>query len=77
MFSINPITWINSAISYIAYLLRIAMFNIYNISFFILIILCMYYVIQAMCGSNKGKIGAISTAMIFAIIEMLKVIILG
>lgn len=74
---LNPINWIDTAISYLGSLLKIAMINVYNVSFFILIVLCMYYIVQAMCGSNKGKIGIVSTAMIYAMIEMIKTLILG
>lgn len=74
---INPVTWIDSAITYIASLLKLAIFNLYNISFFVLIVLCIFYVIQAICGSNQGKVKAISTVIIFAIIEMVKTLILG
>lgn len=73
----DSITWIDTAISYIASLLKLAMYNIYNISFFVLIVLCIYYVIQAICGSNTGKVKAISTVIVFAIIEMVKTLILG
>lgn len=75
--TLNPIQWIDTLITYISTLMKAALFNLYNISFFILIVLCMYYIIQAICGSNKGKIGAISTCLIYAIIEMVKTLIIG
>lgn len=74
---LNPITWIDAALEYICTLIKLASFNLYNLSFFILIVLCMYYVIQAVCGSNTGKIKAVSTIIMFAIIEMVKTMLLG
>lgn len=74
---LSPKEWINELLSCIASLFKLAFLNIYELSFFVLIILCMYFIIQAMCGSNKGKIGVISTITIFAIIEMLKTMIIG
>lgn len=74
---LNPATWIESLLKCITSMLKLALLNLYDLSFFILIILCMYYVIQAMCGSNKGKIGIASMVTIFAIIEMIKTMILG
>lgn len=74
---LNPATGIESLLKCITSMLKLALLNLYDLSFFILIILCMYYVIQAMCGSNKAKIGIASTVTIFAIIEMIKTMILG
>lgn len=74
---LNPVTWIDTAVEHICNLIKLASFNLYNLSFFILIVLCMYYTIQAICGSNQGKIKAISTIIIFSIIEMVKTMLMG
>lgn len=74
---LNPNTWVNELIKSLCSLIKAAFMNIYEISFFILIVLCMYYIIQAMCGSNKGKIGVISTIVMSAIIEIVKTMVIG
>lgn len=74
--SLNPVIFIDKALVHIGSLFKVAFMNVYNISFFIFIIVCMYFIIQAMCGSSKGKIGVVSTLTLYTIIEIIASMIL-
>lgn len=52
-------------------LFKFCLTGAYNLSFYILIIFCMYNIILAMFGSKEGKIKVVSSIMIWAIIEMI------
>lgn len=52
-------------------LLKICLTGAYNLSFYVLIIFCMYNIILAMFGSKEGKVNIVKSVLIFAIIEMI------
>ena len=51
-------------------LFKICLTGVYNLSFYVLIIFCMYNIILAMFGSKPGKINIVKSILIWAIIEM-------
>lgn len=51
-------------------LLKHCLTGIYGISFYVLLILCIYNIILATLGSKEGKIKAVSCAMIWAMVTM-------
>ena len=52
-------------------LLKHCLNGIYEISFYVLLIICIYNIILATLGSKEGKIKAISSIMIWAMITMI------
>lgn len=45
--------------------------GVYNLSFYVLIILCMYNIVLAMFGSKEAKVKVVSNILIWAMIEMI------
>lgn len=52
-------------------LLKYCLTGVYSLSFYILIIFCMYNIILVMFGSKDGKINIVKSIMIWAMIEMI------
>lgn len=51
-------------------LLKYCLTGAYNLSFYVITILCMYHIIMAMFGSKDAKAKIISNLLIWAMIEM-------
>ena len=58
-------------------LLDVCLTGVYNLSFYILLILCMYNIILAMFGSKEAKAKIISNILIWAMVQMIASMILG
>lgn len=52
-------------------LLNYCLKGVYNFSFYVLIILCMYNIVLAMFGSKEAKVKVVSNILIWAMIEMI------
>ncbi|MCC3866270.1 hypothetical protein K0040_18645 [Terrisporobacter petrolearius] len=52
-------------------LLNCCLKGVYNLSFYVLIILCMYNIVLAMFGSKEAKVKVVSNILIWAMIEMI------
>lgn len=52
-------------------LLNYCLKGVYNLSFYVLIILCMYNIVLAMFGSKEAKVKVVSNILIWAMIEMI------
>jgi len=52
-------------------LLNYCLKGAYNLSFYVLIILCMYNIVLAMFGSKEAKVKVVSNILIWAMIEMI------
>lgn len=52
-------------------LLNYCLKEVYNLSFYVLIILCMYNIVLAMFGSKEAKVKVVSNILIWAMIEMI------
>ena len=58
-------------------LFKVCLTGAYNLSFYIILILCMYNIILAMFGSKEAKVKIVSNLLIWAMVQMIASMLLG